>query len=162
MHVTRGHIRRTVLRVGVPTWPYEEFREYLRRLMDETRPRIPDFAELSRLTGINQSLFSRWRSGQVQPGVDSLRKVAAALNVQPVRLYLAAGLTDAAELGLAGEVDMTVVPAEIRELIALYLDARLSDEQRTYVRRIVADVSAGLRAELAAPPARPSGRRRAG
>lgn len=132
--------------------------------MDEARPRIPDYAELSRLSGVNQSLFSRWRSGLVQPGVESLRKVATVVGVPPVKLYLAAGLTDAAELGLTGPVDFTVLPAEIRELIALYLDERLSEDQRTYVRRTASIVTSGLRAELAkqddSGQVRPSGRRR--
>lgn len=152
----------TVLRVGAPTWPYEEFREYLRRLMDEARPRIPDFAELGRLTGINQSLFSRWRSGAAQPGTESLRKVAGVLGVPPVKLFLAAGLTDAQELDLSGQVDLTVLPAEITQFIALYLDERLTEDQRRYARQTVAYIAAGLRAELAKSQVKPSGRRRAG
>jgi transcriptional regulator with XRE-family HTH domain len=162
MHVTGHLLARTVLRVGEPTWPYREFGAYLRRLMDEARPRIPDFAELSRLTGINQSLFSRWRSGAVQPGTDSLRKVAAVLDVPAVKLFLASGLTDAEELNLSGQVDLTVLPAEIRDFIALYLDERLTEDQRRYARQTVAYIASGIRAELAKSQVKPSGRRRAG
>lgn len=143
-----------------PSWPVEEFREYLRTVM--TVAQVPDFAELSRLSGVSQTQFSNWRRGLSQPSRDSLRKVATALGVPPVKLYLAAGLNDAEELDLSGQVDMTVLPPEIQEFIAMYLDARLTDEQRRYARRVIADVTSGLRAELARSQVKPSGRRRAG
>ena len=142
-------------------WPVAEFQEYLRACMDAAG--IPDFAELSRRSGVGQWQFSTWKQGKNQPSAASLRRLAPTLNVSPVKLYLAAGVNDAEELDLSGQVDLTVLPAELREFIALYLDQRLTEDQRAYARRAVAHLTAGLRAELAAMPvARPSGRRRAG
>lgn len=141
-------------------WPHQEFGDYLRALM--TAAGIADFAELSRLTGLNQSLFSNWRRGLAKPSHASLRKVAPALDVSPVALYMAAGLATTDEMDLSRHVDLTVLPKEIREFVDLYLDARLSDEQRSYARRAVAHLTAGLRAEMARSQVKPSGRRRAG
>lgn len=133
--------------VMAPTWPYQEFGEYLRAVMAAAQ--VPDFAELSRRSGVSQTQFSNWRRGLAQPSQDSLKKVASVLGIQPVKLYLAAGINDAAELDLSGQVDLTVLPGEIRDFLDLYLDARLSDEQRSYARRAVAHLTAGLRAEVA-------------
>lgn len=159
MHVTGTPASPTVLRVGDPTWPYREFGAYLRQLMAEARPApIANSAELSRLTGINESLFSRWRSGQVQPGTESLRKVATVLGIAPVRLFIAAGLTDEQELNLTASPDLTVLPAELRELIELWPE--LSDDQQKYARRFLATLMAGLRAELGKSKNSPPSRRR--
>lgn len=152
---------RTSSFLGVPpNWPVDEFAIYLRGLMTEAG--IPDFAELSRVAGVSQTQFSNWRQGKAQPSRESLKRIAPVLKVSPVKLFIAAGIDNADELDLVGEVDLRIVPAEIRALIELYEDPRLSDEQRSYVRRIVADVSAGLRAELAKSQIRPPGRRKAG
>jgi transcriptional regulator with XRE-family HTH domain len=148
------------MRVTGASWPYREFMEYLRALMNAAG--IADDVQLYQQADVAQSVFSRWKRGESQPGRANLRKLAAVLNVPAAKLFAAAGLMGADELDVTtGMIDPATIPAELRELIDLYL-TRLTDEQRTYVRRVVADVSAGLRAELAAPPARPSGRRRAG
>jgi transcriptional regulator with XRE-family HTH domain len=128
-------------------WQYVEFGDYLRLLMREAG--IKDFAELSRLTSLNQSLFSNWRRGQTRPSHESLRKIAPVLNVAPVKLYMAAGLADADEMDLGRQVDMTVLPAEIRELIDLW--PRLSADQEAYARRFLTTITTGLRAELDIP-----------
>ncbi len=125
-----------------------------------TEAGIPDFAELSRLSGVSQTQFSNWRRGLSQPSRESLKRIAGHLKVSPVKLFIGAGIDNAGELGLTGELDLRVVPGEIRALIELHEDPRLSDEQRSFLRRSVANLVAGLRAELAA--VKPSGRRRAG
>lgn len=138
-------------------WPVEEFQEYLRALMDEAR--IANFGELSRLTGVSENQFSRWKLGKSQPSAANLRRIAPALDVAPVALFIAAGLNDPAELDL-DQPDLTVVPAEIRDLISLYGDDRLKDEQRSFIRQSIANLTAGLRAHLAGVEKGTSGRRR--
>ena len=127
-----------------------------------TAAHISDFAELSRLSGVSQTQLSNWRRGLAQPSKESLKRIAPTLGVQPVRLYLAAGVNDAEELDLSGQVDFTVLPAEIKDFIALYLDGGLTADQQRYARQTVSYLTAGLRAELANSPGKPSGRRRAG
>jgi len=141
-------------------WPVAEFQEYLRALMDAAG--IVDFAELSRRSNVGQWQLSTWKQGKNQPSAASLRRLAPALNVSPIKLFLAAGIHDAQELDLTDQPDLTVLPSEFLELVDLYHDARLSDEQRTFLRRSLANLVAGLRAEVATAPVRPSGRRRAG
>lgn len=159
--VTRDSRRPYASRVP-KVWPVDEFREYLRALMDERR--IPDYAELSRLSGVNQWQFSQWNRGLAQPSVKSLRKVAPILGVQPVALFIAAGLNDAEELELTQGPDLKVGPAEFRDLAELWDDPRLTDDQRSFIRSAVANLVAGLRAGLVNSPAAeqnsPSGRRR--
>lgn len=139
-------------------WPVVEFQEYLRALMDAAG--IADFAELHRRTGVGQWQFSTWKQGKNQPSAASLRRIAPALNVSPLKLFLAAGVNDAEELDLSGQPDLTVLPDEIRDLIALYLDERISEDQRRYARQAVAYIASGLRAEMAKSEVKPSRRRR--
>lgn len=143
------------------SWPVDEFVAYLRALMGEAH--IPDFAELSRLTGVSQTQFSNWRRGLSQPSRDSLNKIAPVLNVKPVNLWLMAGLVDEAELDLAERPDLAVVPREFADLLGLWRDERLTDEQRGDLRRSVALLVSGMRSQLADPDlGRPIGRRRTG
>lgn len=140
----------------------EEFREYLLACMD--RAGVADYAELSRITGVSQTQLSNWRYGKSQPSQASLRKIAPALGVAPVNLYIAAELNDSAELELTQVPDLRVGPREFQDLAELWDDARLTDEQRSFVRRSVATLVAGLRAELpnhgGSAKDRPSGGRR--
>lgn len=149
------------MHVTEPAWPYREFMQYLRVLMSAAG--IPDDVQLYQQADVAQSVFSRWKRGESQPGRANLRKLAAVLNVPAAKLFAAAGLMGADELDVTtGMIDPATIPAELRELVDLYLH-RLNDEQRSYTRRAVAHLTAGLRVELAATPvARPSGRRRAG
>lgn len=50
--------------------------------------------ELAIRTGVNESVVSRWRSGQSTPGVDSCAKLAEALKVDSLRLAVTAGIVD--------------------------------------------------------------------
>jgi transcriptional regulator with XRE-family HTH domain len=137
-------------------WPVAEFQDYLRALMQAAG--ISDFAELSRRTGVGQWQFSTWKQGKNQPSPASLRRIAPALNVAPVKLFLAAGITDTAELSLSREPDLTVLPAELSELIGLW--PKFSADQEAYARRMLSHLVAGLRAEMAKPQVKPTGRRR--
>ena len=124
----------------------EEFREYLLACMK--RAEISDFAELSRLTGVSQTQLSNWRYGKSQPSQPSLRKIAPILGIAPVNLYIAAGVNDTEELELDRAPDLRVGPAEFQDLAELWDDPRLTDEQRSFLRRSIATLVAGLRAEL--------------
>lgn len=140
------------------SWPHQEFGEYLRAAM--TAAQVPDFAELSRLSDVSQTQLSNWRRGLAQPSRASLRKIATALGIQPVRLYFAAGLNDPDETDIGqGMIDPATLPAELRELIDMYLH-QLNDEQRSYTRRTIAYVTAGLRDEVARSQVKPIKRSR--
>lgn len=127
------------------TWPVEEFREYLRVLMDQAG--IPDYAELHRRTGVSQTQFSHWRKGNAQPSADSLRRIAPALGVAPAALFLAAGLNLADEIE-PRESDLAVLPREIRDLLDLWANDDLTGQQRDDLRRSIGIVVAGVRAGL--------------
>lgn len=130
-------------------WPADAFREYLRELM--AAEGIPDYAELSRRSDVSQTQLSRWKSGASQPSPDSLRQVARVLRVQPVALFLAAGLNVAEELELA-EPDFTVLPGEIKDLIDLWNDRSLSEAQRSDLLRALSLLLQGIRADATRPP----------
>ncbi len=148
------------MHVSGSTWPHREFGEYIRLLAKNAG--LADHVEMYRLADISQPTFSRWDRGESQPGRASLRKLAAVLKVSPSKLFVAAGLMDSDELETTGMLDPAVLPAEFRDLIDLCLGGQLSQEQLSYVRRVLSHVSLGLRAELAQSPIKPSGRRRAG
>lgn len=137
-------------------WPFQEFDEYLNGLMREAG--IPDTAELSRLSGVSQTQFSNWRHGRSRPSRDSLRKVAQVLDIPVVKLFYAAALVDEEELK-DHTPDLRLLPIEIRELVDLYGHTDRSDEQRRDIRRSVAILVAGLRAELDTSEIGPSSRR---
>ncbi len=125
------------------------FAEYLRALMDTAG--ISDYAELSRLSGINQTQLSNWRRGISQPSRESLSKIAPVLGVRASNLWLVADLADEEELGLDERPDLTVLPRAIAELIDVWRDGRLSDEQRAALLSAVALAVSGVRAQLGKP-----------
>lgn len=148
------------MHVTEPTWPYREFMQYLRVLMSAAD--VADHVELYRAADVAQSVFSRWERGESQPGRANLRKIAAVLGVPAAKLFVAAGHMAEGELDMAaGMIDPATLPVEVRELIELYL-TRLDDEQRSYARRAVAHLTAGLRDEVARSQVQPIKRRHAG
>jgi transcriptional regulator with XRE-family HTH domain len=141
------------------SWPVEDFREYVRALMDAAG--IPDYAELSRLTGVSQTQFSNWRRGNSQPSRLALKKIYRALGLKsPVPLYIAAGLDTHEELELEDQPSLAVLPKPLAELLEVFEQMRalgLEDMALSSIRVVVA----GLRAQL--PDTRkgqPSGQRR--
>lgn len=50
--------------------------------------------ELAHRVGVNDSVVSRWRSGQSTPGLDTCVNLAEALDVDPMRLAVTAGAID--------------------------------------------------------------------
>jgi transcriptional regulator with XRE-family HTH domain len=131
----------------MPTsWPVEEFVAYLRALMTEAG--IPDYAELSRLSGVSQTQFSNWRKGASQPSRESLSKVAKVVHVKPVHLWLAAGVANADELDLSDLPDLEVLPREFVELIQLWRTDRLSEADRKFIRTSLSVMMRGIRSEV--------------
>lgn len=157
--VTKGARMSTLLRVSKP-WPVGDFNQYLEALMAARK--IVDRAELSRLAGIDQTQLSNWRHGKTSPSRQSLRKIAQVLNVPPVNLYIAAGIDSPADLDLSATPDLTVLPAELRDLVDLHNSERLTEEDRAYLRRHVALLVTGLLAGIneREQAAQPSKRRR--
>lgn len=141
--LTRPSRNRTLTCVAA-TWPRDSFIAYLGNLMD--RAGIRDYAQLSRITGVNASQFSNWQNGVAQPSLPNLTRIAPALNVAPVALWLAAGLVTADELDLSGQVDLTVLPHEFRALVDLYNARGRTDEQRAQIRAHINVAVSGLRA----------------
>lgn len=58
-------------------------------------------ADLVRLIGVDQSSVSRYLSGQTEPTLDNLRKIASSLGMSLGSLMVAGGISPAEELGLA-------------------------------------------------------------
>lgn len=148
----------TLLRVRRDAWPWQDFVEYVEAL--KLREGIPSDAELARLAEIPSSVLSRWKSGQMQPSRDNLRKLAGPLRVPPVNLWVVAGLAHPDEMDLSGQVNLTVLPAEIDELIALYRDEQTTDGDREYLRRSITGLVAAVRSDMAARRTAPEPRRR--
>lgn len=136
----------TLLRVRNDAWPHEDFAAYVDAL--RKRSRIASDAELARQSGIASSVISRWRSGQMQPSRENLAKLADALDVKPVQLWVAAGLAHPDEMDLSGEIDLRVLPAEMQQLSDLYMDDRMTAADRDYLRRHVEMLVTGLRTDL--------------
>ena len=155
-----GRPRRPTVFCMASRWPYEQFAEYLRALMAEAG--IPDYAELSRLSGVNQTQFSNWRRGISRPSRESLAKVAPVLRVPTANLVTVAGLADDGDEPTEEIRRPAALPAELVELLELWRDERLDDEQRRALLAAVAFTVGGVRAQLERPAGRPIGRRRAG
>lgn len=139
--VTGSRLLRTVSHVG--EWSPEELSEYLDALMRAEK--IRNDAELARLSGVKQTQISNWRRGLAQPTIESLAKIAPVLKVSPRKLYIVAGRMSATD---AEPVDLAVTPPEIRTLIEIYNDPRMSDADHDYLRRSLTLLADGLRSDL--------------
>lgn len=134
------------------TWPVDDFNRYLEDLMRAAK--IATRKDLGDLAGVSSTQLSNWRRGLAQPRHASLKRIAAVLGVSPIKLYLRAGLTTSAEFDLSGEPDLTVLPAEIRELIELWSDPRMSEEHRKTFLANVRITVGGMRALTGIRPPR--------
>lgn len=148
----------TLLLVG-KSWPVEEFNKFLEARMKIVG--IRDRAELARLAEIDQTQLSNWRLGKTQPSKESLKKVARPLGVRPVVLYLAAGLMTADELDLETQPALVALPPELDELVNLYSDEALNNEERELLLSQARGISLGIRAMAAVRRANEPARRRA-
>jgi transcriptional regulator with XRE-family HTH domain len=73
------------------------FADWLHRTLNE---QDISGGEVARAVGVNDSAVSRWRNGRGRPGLDSIRKLARFLEVNPIRLAVTAGLIDPDEAGV--------------------------------------------------------------
>lgn len=111
----------------------ESFPDYLQMQLDRkqwTR------ADLSRASGLDQSLLGRWSRGDVAPAVDSARTFAATIGRPLLEVLVAAGLLTAAEAKQRADVppDPAVLTddqllAEIRRRMASRDGQQLTREQ---------------------------------
>jgi transcriptional regulator with XRE-family HTH domain len=76
----------------------EYFAEWLSRTLAERNIAGGDVAKALE---VNDSAVSRWRNGRASPGLDSIMKLAAYLEVNPIALAVTAGLMDEQEVGMA-------------------------------------------------------------
>lgn len=109
----------------VREWSAEELGKYLSSSMRAEG--IRNDAELARLAGLSQTQISNWRRGKARPSQELLDRVAAALRVPARTLYHLAGYVEPDQQSAP---DLTVLPAELRTLIALYNDPDLRDRER--------------------------------
>lgn len=156
--VTRAEKSPTVACVST-SWPVEDFRAYLRALMDAAG--IVDYAELSRLSGVSQTQLSNWRRGLSQPSRAALKRLVRPLQLKsPVTLYIAAGLDAHEDLELEAVPDFTVLPREFQDLREVY-ERLKAIGQEDVVLSSVRVLVAGLRAQLDVTEShRPTGRQR--
>lgn len=109
-------------------WPFDEFSEYLTLLRN--RAGITTDKQLAEAAGIYPSYMTRWRSGELKPSQESLKKVAKALGVRPGDLWVMAGLVDADDLNVAEGILGPTLPPELQELLDLYADPRINESER--------------------------------
>jgi transcriptional regulator with XRE-family HTH domain len=108
--------------------PPHAFGAYLTRAMDVAGLTI---ADLKRLTGVADSLISRWREGVMVPSVPNLRRLAPALAVPTRDLIVAAGHMTPEEVGLAAFPEPPGPPQTAEEIIAA--DTYFSDRQKAAI-----------------------------
>lgn len=113
-----------------------DFGLYLRKLMDAKG--FDTDADLSRATGIDSSMISKWWSG-TQPSIDSLRKVAPRLGVRLGDLMVHAGLATPDELGMTAPPPPPPPPSPrdplIRKIAAALVDDGVPEDERSRLRR---------------------------
>lgn len=78
-------------------WPYEDFNEYLNRMMVAagiplSSKGTPNTMVFEEITGVDSARVSRWRQGQNQPTVESLRQIvdglAPRIGMEPAELLI--------------------------------------------------------------------------
>jgi transcriptional regulator with XRE-family HTH domain len=66
-----------------------EFPAYLRAAM--ARAGVENASDLSRLSGVSQSLISRWLADEAQPSIDALRRISPHIGAPLLELAVVAG-----------------------------------------------------------------------
>lgn len=122
----------------------QDFGDYLRRAMDAAGLTI---ADLKRLTGISDSVISKWRNGQTLPSVENLRLVAPALGMTTRDLVVVAGHMAPEEVGLKEPPAPPKPPARLARLQDdINADPELSDGDK----RLMIDLYERLLAQVKA------------
>lgn len=117
--------------------PQTPFGWYFRGLMDAAG--YQSDKDLGDDSDLDPSLLSKWQSGQVNPNIPSLRKVAGPLETPLRELMVKAELVTAAEVGLSAEPEapraaMDPLVAEIRRLLD---DEKIPEIHRDDLRTLV-------------------------
>lgn len=122
----------------------QDFGDYLRRAMDAAGLTI---ADMKRLTGISDSVISKWRNGQTLPSVENLRLVAPALGMTTRDLVVVAGHMAPEEVGLKEPPAPPKPPARLARLQDdINADPELSDGDK----RLMIDLYERLLAQVKA------------
>lgn len=104
-------------------------------------------ADLARLTGISDSIISKWRRGQATPSVDNLRILAPALGMTTRDLVVVAGHMAPEEVGLKEPPAPPKPPARLASLQDdINADPDLSDSDK----RLMIDLYERLLAQVKA------------
>lgn len=115
-HTPTAYGTATVLFVNTDVnWPFRDFADRLER--DMKRAGIANFSQLASKAHVDRSSFSRYTTGQAQPTVETVSKLATALEVSLIPYLLDSGRITADEL------DAPSIPAIYGELVEL--DAEL-------------------------------------
>lgn len=148
-------------RVRNEPFDHATFSDYLSAIRDNAG--IGNDAALSRASGVRASIISRWRRGEMRPSQENLNRIAAAVHIAPVALWIQAGIADHEDLDLGAQVDLSVWPKPFHDLHEVY--ERLNavgqgDETLRAISRLVAGLKVDL--EDLESQGHPSGGRRAG
>jgi transcriptional regulator with XRE-family HTH domain len=114
--------------------PRTAFGWYLRELMDANG--FVSDGDLETASGVSASLISRYQSGDINPTVANLRKLAPYLGVNLGDLMIEAGLATAEELGKVPSTAAKPEPldASLAEAQRLLVDPAMSEEAKAYLR----------------------------
>lgn len=137
-----------LLRVRNSDWPMEEFCAYLSAKRDAAG--FASDAALARAADIDPSLISNWRNGNAQPSRKSLDKLAPVLKVRRMNLWIVAGIADEEDLTSPPPSELDDAPDVILDLLTLYRDPQMTEEDRASLRKWLTYQIAGVRSELGA------------
>jgi len=112
----------------LPSWPVESFNNYLLDAMK--RAGFASRHALAETGAVSAMLLSDWKNGKVRPGLDALTRVAEALGVPKIEMWIQAGLVSRDELIIDGLPDD--VPAELHQLMDLH--RKCNAEEREALR----------------------------
>jgi transcriptional regulator with XRE-family HTH domain len=146
--VSKARLRENMLlRVRNEEWPVEEFNRYLTVHRDKVG--FANDAALARAADLNASLISNWRNGKAQPSRQSLNKLAPVLKVSRMNLWIVAGIAEDDDHA-SPPTEFDDAPAVVLDLLALYRDPRMTEDDRTSLRKWLSYQIAGVRSELGA------------
>lgn len=101
-----------------------EFSRYLRAIQNDHG--YESIADLARLLDEEPATVGRWLSGDSEPSLEKLRRMAPNLRVHIVDLMVAAGLLSTAETGRKAS-PARPLPKEIRDIMELIDDENIPD-----------------------------------
>lgn len=120
----------------------QDFGDYLKQAMVAAGLSI---ADLKRLTGISDSVISKWRNGQTIPSVENLRILAPALGTTTRDLVVVAGHMMPEEVGLA---EAPVPPTPPARLATLQDDINAQPDLSDSDKRLMIDLYERLLAQV--------------